>query len=339
MCFQRSGNEEVPGCEGIGDSGIDYCFERPSENYLYTAGDNGNPSVKFPLGKCQGDCDSNSDCAEGLVCFERSGTEEVPGCEGLAVSGKDYCYEPASLPFSYKGNNGSRSKMFPLCRCEGDCDDDSECDNGLLCFQRRRTEEVPGCEGVGDSGIDYCFRRPSDIYTYNAGDNGKPSVKYPLGKCKGDCDSDAECSDGLKCCQRRGTEEVPGCEGLGVSGKDYCYDPNPDTPAPTKRPSSTPSTTPSVIISSYSEPSALPSQTPSFVPTAVPSSKSSHVPSQNQSSGPTTRPSLRPSVGPSASPSSEPSASPTQHPAYSSAPSGFSVPSLLPSKPPSVSPS
>ena len=208
-----------------------------------------------------------------------------------------------------------------------------------MCFQRSGNEEVPGCVGVAGSGTDYCFARPSDNYLYNAGDNGNPSVQYPLGKCQGDCDSNSECAEGLVCFQRGGTEEVPGCEGLGVSGKDYCYDPNPDTAVPTRKPSSTPSTTPSVTKSPSSKPSASPSQTPSFVPTAVPSSKSSHMPSQNPSSGPTTRPSLRPSIGPSALPSSEPSTSPTQHPAHSLAPSGFSVPSMLPSKSPSVSPS
>eukprot|EP00980_Cylindrotheca_fusiformis_P021547 scaffold8397_cov90-Cylindrotheca_fusiformis.AAC.1 len=53
----------------------------------------------FPLGLCQGDCDANSDCGEGLVCFQSDENEEVPGCDGgLEDSSRtDYCIL-ASLP-------------------------------------------------------------------------------------------------------------------------------------------------------------------------------------------------------------------------------------------------
>lgn len=52
------------------------------------------------------------------------------------------------------------------------------------------------------------------------------------GRCMGDCDSDADCQDGLKCKQRTSkTDNVPGCEGWlykQTDGHDwdYCYDPN-----------------------------------------------------------------------------------------------------------------
>lgn len=32
------------------------------------------------LEHCEGDCDSDNDCALGLVCFQRSHGEDVPGC-------------------------------------------------------------------------------------------------------------------------------------------------------------------------------------------------------------------------------------------------------------------
>lgn len=32
--------------------------------------------------KCQGDCDSDSQCEGGLKCFQRDGREKVPGCSG-----------------------------------------------------------------------------------------------------------------------------------------------------------------------------------------------------------------------------------------------------------------
>ena len=68
---------------------------------------------------------------------------------------------------------------------------------------------------------------------YSVGNNGDPSSAFPLGLCEGDCDSDSECQPGLKCLQRDGLEEIPGCSpaGEGSSGWDYCY--NETLPTPT----------------------------------------------------------------------------------------------------------
>jgi hypothetical protein len=47
----------------------------------------------LPLSACSGDCDSDSDCDEGLYCFNRDGGEDVPGCIGGSTyaSRTDYC--------------------------------------------------------------------------------------------------------------------------------------------------------------------------------------------------------------------------------------------------------
>jgi hypothetical protein len=65
-------------------------------NALKMEGDNGDPV--FPVGNCDGDCDSDDDCLDGLKCFQRDGNEEVPGCVGdqEAFYGKDFCYNPNS---------------------------------------------------------------------------------------------------------------------------------------------------------------------------------------------------------------------------------------------------
>ena len=44
----------------------------------------------IPLGLCEGDCDSDSDCQSGLHCFKREGFESVPSCSGDGIRGKDY---------------------------------------------------------------------------------------------------------------------------------------------------------------------------------------------------------------------------------------------------------
>lgn len=89
------------------------------------------------------------------------------------------------------GNNGNPSSMFPLARCHGDCDDDSECQTGLVCFQRgdsNPVDTVPGCTGdAGAYGTDYCISLndvPADKLI-SIGDNGMPPGAFKLGNCQG----------------------------------------------------------------------------------------------------------------------------------------------------------
>ena len=98
---------------------------------LFIAGDNGSPTSVFPLQHCQGDCDSDSDCAVNLVCFERNSGQAVPGCSGTPEGDKDYCTRKEDLPpeLTDTGDNYDPVGAFPLGRCEGDCDGDS----GNLC--------------------------------------------------------------------------------------------------------------------------------------------------------------------------------------------------------------
>mmetsp|Transcript_9057 Transcript_9057/g.18200 ORF Transcript_9057/g.18200 Transcript_9057/m.18200 type:complete len:840 (+) Transcript_9057:96-2615(+) len=270
-CFQRNGQEEVPGCAGTGNTGSDYCYNpNPTPATTTTAattatttttttataattttttegvpsltnpGDNGNPAEAFPLGLCEGDCDNDSQCASGLVCFQRDGLTEVPGCAGLGISSKDYCTYPqtttttttASLPpLTNPGDNGSPSEVFPLAACEGDCDNDSDCASGLICFQRDGLSEVPGCSGVGIDSKDYCIYPESGYLVYRGNNIFGPDNL--LKECEGDCDNDGDCSGDLKCFQRNGDEAVPGCKGVGESGTDYCYrDSTVTTPPP-----------------------------------------------------------------------------------------------------------
>jgi hypothetical protein len=58
----------------------------------------------------------------------------------------------------------------------------------------------------------------------NLGDSGC-TASAPCEACQGDCDSDDDCNSGLKCFQRNGYEQVPGCAAGGdhdVSEYDYC---------------------------------------------------------------------------------------------------------------------
>jgi hypothetical protein len=100
---------------------------------------------------CEGDCDSDADCADHLKCFNRGGLEPVPGCSGTGINNYDYCVYPEL-------NSIAVSPTETLQVCEGDCDRDSDCAPGLKCFQRSALEAVPGCRGTGINNYDYCVR-------------------------------------------------------------------------------------------------------------------------------------------------------------------------------------
>lgn len=69
----------------------------PEKPQLELKGNNHFPASAFPLGQCQGDCDNDSECAEGLVCFQRDFTGAIPGCSGTPAWNHDYCINPADL--------------------------------------------------------------------------------------------------------------------------------------------------------------------------------------------------------------------------------------------------
>ena len=92
----------------------------------------------------EGDCDTDADCASGLVCDQRSGT--------------DYCIRPSSgggtsctTPIRNRDNGGRNYGV-----CEGDCDSDADCQPGLRCVQLNSGNRVPGCSGRSVDDYDYC---------------------------------------------------------------------------------------------------------------------------------------------------------------------------------------
>ena len=158
----------------------------------------GKKTVEGSLQACIGECDDDVDCATGLLCFQRSNGEDIPGCTGngggdnwcvlsplfplkcLAppvtsnspvasppprfLLSRDYCYDP-STPNSdglitLAGSNlNTNTVEGSLQACIGECDKDVDCATGLLCFQRSNGEDIPGCTGDG-GGDDWCVLSP-----------------------------------------------------------------------------------------------------------------------------------------------------------------------------------
>ena len=119
-----------------------------------------NITDEKPLGVCQGHCKIDADCAEGLFCFGRAACHPVPGCLGGEddASRTNYCVKPILPPVAYV--NASTLGL-----CQGDYDNDSDCEGNLVCFQRDEFGEVPGCIG-GDydgSRTDYCVNASASL--------------------------------------------------------------------------------------------------------------------------------------------------------------------------------
>ena len=88
----------------------------------------------------------------------------VTGNEGAIWSGAKVvdrkCMLPTGMtgnpPLVMKGNKGKPERHFPLGLCEGNCRSDEQCEGDLVCFERKGFVAVPGCDGQGKKGRNYC---------------------------------------------------------------------------------------------------------------------------------------------------------------------------------------
>ena len=99
MCFHRYDDDgdvpwSVPGCDGSPATlDTDYCVVRTSD-IIFTH----DESYTGTLGKCEGSCDTDEDCAGDLVCQQRIGTWDIiVGCAGWGEGGVSYCREPTDV--------------------------------------------------------------------------------------------------------------------------------------------------------------------------------------------------------------------------------------------------
>jgi len=214
------------------------------------------------MSKCEGDCDSDTDCQGTMECFQNDGYDVPPGCTGTVVNAYDYCYDPSDTSMAGLTQlvDLGWTPTTSLDECEGDCDDDSDCDTGLQCWH---DSTPPGCTGSYTQAMDYCYDPTWGVTTTttsipSAGPTFDPTLEptsipteiptemdfestyddmtplqnmgwnpdFTLTECQGDCDDDSDCEDGLVCWQRMKRDDgPPGCSGTPDGSMDYCYDP------------------------------------------------------------------------------------------------------------------
>ena len=89
------------------------------------------------------------------------------------------------------GDEGVPPENFPLGICEGDCDNNAECQAGTICFQREGSEPTPGCSGEENPSMndeDICIL-PCNLvegycFLYNKGNNLAPAGTGLYGQCE-----------------------------------------------------------------------------------------------------------------------------------------------------------
>ena len=181
----------------------------------------------------QGDCDSHSECAGGLVCGRNNCGPE------FLWSSADCCKEEGP-----DCNGGSKADKRECCSVDnpcfegqGDCDKNYECAGDLVCGVNNCGEQFLWAEA------DCCTTRNT---TLNCTGGAKADMvdcctqKYPCAKGQGDCDIHSECEDGLQCGKNNCgpeflwssadccTDEGPDCNGGSKADKrECCSDDNP----------------------------------------------------------------------------------------------------------------
>ena len=163
-------------------------------------------------GAGEGDCDSDSQCASGLICVDDVGANY--GFRDIV----DVC---EASPTQDALGSDTFCDQISCGAGEGDCDSDSQCQAGLVC--------------VADVGEKYGFRAIVDVCeassTVAALGSDSFCDELSCGAGEGDCDSDSQCQTGLVCVNDVGAnygfrDVVDVCEEsatpIAVGSDDYC---------------------------------------------------------------------------------------------------------------------
>jgi hypothetical protein len=171
------------------------------------------------LGKCQGDCDSDAECADGLLCRQRTDNGIVPGCTGEWIgfrTGIDFCYDPADddangtavnpvLPPTTPTTTPAVQNIPPVPPDSPPSPASAPAGGSTPPVVTSNEDMTPGTNNLEIIG---------------AGDSTSN-----LPRCKGDCDNDDDCFGDFVCYQKYSpVSYVPGCVGDGDGDQDYCID-------------------------------------------------------------------------------------------------------------------
>jgi hypothetical protein len=88
-------------------------------------------------------------------------TSKTTDCTDSYVLVELYVTNDDEVPLS----GGNDNEATDLQACVGECDTDTQCADGLQCYQRPSgsTDEIPGCSGPGTTSWDYCYAEEATV--------------------------------------------------------------------------------------------------------------------------------------------------------------------------------
>jgi hypothetical protein len=159
-CYKRLPNEFfVPGCFGQADMvGTSYCYN-PLILTFYTPAPT-NPPIIFTASPVTATPVTATPITLGPVAPTALPSTLAP--QPRPTPFPTFDATNIKIPLVEPGNDELPFEVFPLQRCQGDCDGDSECAPGLICYFRDGIDPVPGCSGSGYPNTDYCIDKRDD---------------------------------------------------------------------------------------------------------------------------------------------------------------------------------
>ena len=132
------------------------------------------------------------------MCIVKSSSRSILQFTYFSVPSNNYKHSRMLLFFiTFVSDNtpilqsiGANSTGFLMRQCQGDCDSDSDCKDGMVCFHREAGGGVPGCAGNPNSNIaDYCIREEDrttieTVYFFGGSKQIKQSVVGSTRSCR-----------------------------------------------------------------------------------------------------------------------------------------------------------
>ncbi len=157
-----------------------------------------------PCGEGEGDCDSDAECAAGLVCTDNVG--EMFGFSpnvDVCLSNGEPPPPPPACPLA-NGDSRFCTECGPCQDSQGDCDGDAECAAGTTCVNN--VGAMFGFSAATDVCLTSTEPPPPTECTLPLGNGRYCTECGPCQSGQGDCDNDGECAPGLTCTENRGEE-------------------------------------------------------------------------------------------------------------------------------------
>eukprot|EP00563_Minutocellus_polymorphus_P003093 CAMPEP_0181044952 /NCGR_PEP_ID=MMETSP1070-20121207/13543_1 /TAXON_ID=265543 /ORGANISM="Minutocellus polymorphus, Strain NH13" /LENGTH=586 /DNA_ID=CAMNT_0023123437 /DNA_START=73 /DNA_END=1835 /DNA_ORIENTATION=+ len=157
VCMQRSDDEPIPGCGGTARDEKDYCIQPPVSAAVIAAAQAAPSSPAGMTTTVVGAAVVGAASAVVLGMFYLIQWRVLEFKDPIRI---DLCQIGGTICQTIDIRYIDDDPTITLRVCEGDCDNDNDCEGDLVCMQRSDDEPVPGCGGTARDEKDYCIQPP-----------------------------------------------------------------------------------------------------------------------------------------------------------------------------------